>query len=400
MSRKRGRQPSAAPIALGLLLALLVGIVLGGHPGALPGFLRNPLVGDKDTRVVREAIDKVHSDYYREIPRSKLADAAIAGVVKSLSDRFSQYFDPADYRRFKELTNNQYEGIGVNVTTDKRGLRVLTVFDGSPARRARIRAGDIIVGAAGVSLAGRSTEEGSRLIKGPPGTEVRLRVLHNGHVRRLTVERARVTTPVVASALRKLRGHELGVVRLATFTSGAHAEVRDALEKLKKRGAQGYVLDLRANGGGLVTEAQLVASAFLRGGPVVTTRGRAVPKSTLDAKGDPVVPKAPLVVLVDRDTASASEIVTGALQDRHRATVVGTRTFGKGVFQQILELSNGGALDITAGQYFTPSGRNLGGRGVHTGVGIAPDVRARDNPKTGRDEALAVALRVLARKLR
>jgi carboxyl-terminal processing protease len=382
------------------IAALIVGIVLGGHPTALPGFLRNTLVGDKDTRVVREAIDKVHDDYYRKIPRKTLADAAVAGVVKSLDDRFSQYFDPNAYGHFKLLTDSQYEGIGTTVAPAKRGLRVVTVFDGSPAKRARIRDGDLILSAAGKSLAGRSVEQGSNLIKGPPGTDVKLRVLHRGKVRVITVERARVTVPVVASRLRKQRGHKLGVVRLATFSSGAHAEFDTALQRLKKRGAQGYVTDLRANGGGLVDEAQLVASAFLRGGPIVTTRGRAVPKHTLDAKGDPIVRDAPVVVLVDRDTASASEIVTGALQDRGRATVVGTRTFGKGVFQQILELSNGGALDITAGQYFTPKGRNLGGRGVHTGAGIEPDVRAKDDPKTARDEGLAVALRVLSRKLK
>jgi carboxyl-terminal processing protease len=398
--RRRGRHSSVALLALVAIVALIAGIVLGGHPTALPGFVRNTLVGDKDTRVVREAIDKVHSDYYRGIPRKTLADAAIAGMVKSLDDRFSQYFDPASYRHFKLLTDSAYEGIGMTVAPAKRGLRVVTVFDGSPAKRIGIRGGDLILSAAGKSLAGRSVEQGSNLIKGPPGSDVKLRVLHRGRVRRLTVERARVTVPVVASALRRVGGHKLGVVRLATFSSGAHGEVDNALERLKKRGAQGYVLDLRANGGGLVDEAQLVASAFLRGGPIVTTRGRAVPKRTLDAKGDPVVPSAPTVVLVDRDTASASEIVTGALQDRHRATVVGTRTFGKGVFQQILELSNGGALDITAGQYFTPKGRNLGGRGVHTGAGIEPDVRARDDPKTARDEALAVALRVLLRKLK
>ena len=159
-------------------------------------------------------------------------------------------------------------------------------------------------------------------------------------------------------------------MRLSQFSSGAHAEVYAALRKLQKRGAKAFVLDLRGNGGGLVSEAQLIASAFLKDGPIVTTRGRAVKEQTLRATGDPVVPTAPIVVLVDGDTASASEIVTGALQDRDRAKVVGTETFGKGVFQEVLELSNGGALDITAGQYFTPKGRNLGGKGVATGKGI------------------------------
>lgn len=394
------RRPSTALAGLLIVAALILGIVIGGHPGVLPRFARDALVGDKDTRVVREAIDKVHDDYYRAVPESKLADAAIAGVVRSLKDRFSRYFDPAAYRRFKDLTHSAYEGVGMEVAKAKRGLRVVVVFDGSPARRAGIRKGDEILAADGKSLAGRSTQTGSELIKGPPGTDVRLRVLHDGRTRTLTVQRARVTVPVVASALHTAGGHKLGSLRLATFSSGAHGEVARALKSLRRRGARGYVFDLRANGGGFVDEAQLIASMFLRGGAIVTTRGRSVPSRTLKAKGETLVPDAPVVVLVDHDTASASEIVTGALQDRGRATVVGVRTFGKGVFQQVLELSNGGALDITAGQYFTPKGRNLGGAGVRTGAGIVPDVRARDKPKTARDEAFDVALRVLARKLK
>jgi len=156
------------------------------------------------------------------------------------------------------------------------------------------------------------------------------------------------------------------------------------------------VLDLRHNGGGLVEEARLVASIFLPEGPIVSTRGRAQPSRTLMAAGGAISTHIPVVVLIDGETASAAEIVTGALQDRHRAKVVGTRTFGKGVFQEVTTLPNGGALDLTVGQYFTPSGRNLGGRGVSRGAGIAPNVKAPDDPKTRRrDETLDAAERVL-----
>jgi carboxyl-terminal processing protease len=205
---------------------------------------------------------------------------------------------------------------------------------------------------------------------------------------------------VVASSLRTARGRKLGVVRLSTFSPGAHGQVGEALKKLLGRGAKGFVLDLRGNGGGLVSEAQLIASAFLADGRIVSTRGRSVDPQTLSAIGDPIVPKAPLVVLVDHDSASASEIVAGALQDRHRALLVGVKTFGKGVFQEVLPLSNGGALEITAGQYFTPSGRNLGGRGVRTGAGLTPDVRAVDARRTRVDEALSKALDVLGARVR
>jgi len=386
-------------VSLLVLAALAAGITLGGHPDLLPGFVRDELVGDRDTRVVREAIEKVADDYYRAIPERELADAAIAGVVRSLGDRFSNYLDPKDYKRFKDVTHSAYEGVGMQVIEVARGLRVVTAYDGSPAKRAGIRTGDVIVSVDGHSLAGASSKRGSDMIKGPPGTVVTLSVRRGADVRVLKVSRARVTVPVVASAIRRRGGVKLGVLRLSTFSAGAHAEVRDALRKLVARGAKGIVLDLRGNGGGLVTEAQLIASAFLKDGTIVTTRGRAVETQTLRALGAPVVPRAPVVVLVDHDTASASEIVTGALQDAGRATVVGVRTFGKGVFQTIIDLSNGGALDITAGQYFTPKGRNLGGRGVRTGVGISPDIRARDVRKTTRDEGLEQALSVLAGKV-
>lgn len=396
------RRPVWPWTALVACAAVLLGIWLGGrHSDALPSFVRDPLVGDSDTHVVRQAIDTVHDTYFRAIPQKQLANAAIAGIVASLHDRFSNYFDPREYAQFKQSQDSQFSGVGISVTGDPRGLRIEEVFDGSPAKAAHLVAGDVITGAAGRSLRGKPEALSVALIKGPPGTAIRLTVLHGGRERRLTLTRSTVTVPVVASRLRTVAGRRIGVVALAQFSSGAHAEVYAALRRLRKEGAQGYVLDLRGNGGGLVTEAQLIASAFLRDGPIVSTRGRAVPARTLMATGDPVVPSAPLAVLVDHGTASASEIVTGALQDRHRAVVVGTRTFGKGVFQEVLNLSNGGALDITAGHYYTPSGRNLGGRGVNTGAGITPQVRAQDDPRTRRvDEGLEKALHVVAARIR
>jgi carboxyl-terminal processing protease len=380
---------------------LVLGMWIGGrHSSWLPDPLRSAIVGDTETAVVGEAIDEVADRYYRRVPKRELSDAAIKGVVDSLDDRFSAYFDPGDYRRFRQSQNSEFTGVGVQVSQHPRGLRVEVVYDGSPAKRGGLRAGDVIVAADGRSLAGRSQEQAVSLVKGPAGSEVRLTWVRDGRRVTKVLTRSTVTVPVVASALRRDGACPVGAVRLSAFSSGAHSEVYRALRRLKARGAKAFVLDLRDNGGGLVDEARLVASAFLKGGPIVTTRGRAVPEKTLRATGDPVVPDAPLAVLVDRGTASASEIVAGALLDRGRATVVGTRTFGKGVFQQVLELSNGGALDITAGQYFTPSGRNLGGRGVHAGQGIRAGVHAADNLRTPRDEALARATEVAAARCR
>jgi carboxyl-terminal processing protease len=386
------------PAALVLLAA---GIFLGGHPDRLPGFVRDPLVGDKNTRVVREAIDKVHDTYYREIPESDLADDSLKGVVAALHDRFSNYFTPKEYKQFQEVSNSEFSGIGLEVQVHPRGLRISRVYDGSPAARAHLEDGDLIIAVGKTSLKGKPSEYSTSLIKGPPGSDVTVTVVHGRKSRRVTLTRATITVPVVASTLRTVDGKKLAVVALSTFaTPGAHAQVYAAIRRRLKQGAQGIVLDLRRNGGGLVKEAQLVASAFLTDGKIVSLRGRGVASQTLNATGDPIAKSTPLVVLVDRDTASASEIVAGALQDRGRAKIVGTRTFGKGVFQEVIELENGGALDITAGQYFTPKGRNLGGGGVKPGAGIQPDVEAKDNPKTPRDEGLDRALHVLADEVR
>ena len=385
-----------------MVLLLVFGIWVGGrHPGWLPGPMRSALVGDTHSAVVKEAIDDVHDNYYRKIPKDQLADDAIEGVVRRLDDRFSNYFSAAEYKRFKDSQHSEFSGIGLAVSGDRRGLRVETVYDGSPAKRAGMRPGDIVVEAAGRPLTGRNQDESVSFIKGPPGTRVKITWARGGRRFTKTITRSTVSVPVVASEIDRAGACKAGVVRLSQFSSGAHAELYDALKRAQKKGAKAFVLDLRGNGGGLVSEAQLVASAFLRSGKIVTTKGRSVPTRTLNATGDPVIPTQPLVVLVDNGTASASEIVTGALQDHHRAKVVGEQTFGKGVFQQVIELSNGGALDITAGQYFTPNGRNLGGKGVSTGSGIQPDVKATDDPKTAkRDEGKDRALAVLARSCR
>ncbi|MDX6728864.1 MAG: carboxyl-terminal processing protease [Baekduia sp.] len=388
-------------VSLVLCLVLLcAGIYLGGHPNALPGVVRDPLVGDKDTRVVREAIDRVNEIYYRPIPRSALADDSIKGIVAALHDRFSNYFTPAEYAKFKMQQSSEFAGIGVQVSQTPAGLRIVEVYDASPAKKAKIRSGDVIVGVDGHPLKGRKSDQSVALIQGRIGTDVRLSVRHGATSRDVVLTRSTISVPAVSSTEKSVKGRKLAVVRLAQFSSGAHAEVASALRKALADKSKGVVFDLRGNPGGLVTEAQLVASAFLSDGKIVTTKGRAVPSRTLSAVGDPVAPKTPLVVLVDHNSASAAEIVAGALQDRHRAELVGTRTFGKGVFQEVIDLRNGGALDITAGQYFLPSGRNLGGAGVDTGSGLSPNVAAQDDPKTPKkDEALDKALDVLAGKV-
>ncbi len=397
------RQPLIAALVVLLPILLAAGLWLGGHPDDLPGFLRSAFVADQQARAVDEAIERIEHDYYRPIPANQLANASIGGAVASLGDRFSHYLTPAEYHEFN--TPPHFTGIGVAVGPERRGLLIARVFDASPAAHAGLKAGELIVAVNGRKLEGLSADRATALIKGLPGTDVQLRIegahrSHAGHGPQRTVKitRATISEPVVASATKTVRGVKLGVVALATFSAGAHGEVRESVERERHLGARGIVLDLRANGGGLVEEAQLIASIFIDKGAIVSTRGRAQPPETLIATGGAIPSSIPLVVLVDSSSASAAEIVTAAMQDHRRATVVGTHTFGKGVFQEQQPLSNGGALEITVGEYFTPDGRNLGGGGVKQGAGITPEVPVRAGVDTSR--GLDVALRTLAAKVK
>lgn len=396
------RLPSLKVVLLLILLPcmLALGIWLGAHPRFLVGPVADVLVGPEDRRVALEALDKIHQTYYRDVDRRKLTDAALAGAVDDLEDRFSAYLSPEQYGHFEQALDNAFSGVGTAVLSVEDGLRIVTVYPDSPAQKAGLRAGDIITHGNGRKLAGLAEGVATAIIKGPEGTPVTLTLRRGERTFQRRMTRARISVPVVESRIANAGGERVAYVALSTFgPRTAHVEVADAIRRLKRRKAKGIVLDLRRNGGGLVREAQLIASMFLADGKIVTTRGRAVETQTLEAVGQPIAGKLPTVVLVDRNSASASEIVAGALQDRKRAKLVGVRTFGKGVFQQVIPLRNGGALDITVGRYLLPSGRNLGGAGTKRGNGLKPDVVVRDDPDAKGDEQLERALDVLADEL-
>ncbi|MDX6697378.1 MAG: carboxyl-terminal processing protease [Solirubrobacteraceae bacterium] len=376
-------------------ILFVAGLWLGGHPRSLPAPLRDVFVDDH-VRTLDDGLDIIEQDYYRRVKRSQLVDDSLAGAVSKLHDRFSTYLSPRDYQRFQASSHGEFSGVGMEVTQVSDGLKLTRVFPNSPAKRGGLRVGDHIVAVNGHSLAGRTSARSTELIRGRPGTYVKLTLERAGAKRRtLRLRRERVEAPSVTSSLRTVKGRRLGVVALSGFTAGAHGEVRAAVDRMLERGAKGIVLDLRGNGGGLLDEAVLTASVFISEGTIVSTDGRSRPRKVYRATGGAIRRSIPVDVLVDEGSASASEIVTAAIRDRGRGKVVGTRTFGKGVFQEVRELPNGGALDITVGEYFTPSGENLGGGGTRRGAGVTPGVRASDDPDTPADEALDAALREL-----
>ena len=387
--------PTAAVAILCAVLALLAGIWLGGHPEHLPGSVRDALV-DEDRATRAELIDSIEGNFFKPVDEQKFEDASLKGIVRSLDDPFSTYVTPKEAEEFNASLEGEFEGVGMNVEEDRRGLKVLNVFEKTPADRGGVRSGDFILAVNGRSIAGLSSEVATARIRGPAGTSVELSVYTPGEdaPRSVKLERERIEAPVARGRVVERGGEKIGVLELYGFTPGAHGVLRSEIQKALRQGAEGLVLDLRGNPGGRLTEAVLVSSIFIEDGKIVSVRGRARDERTHEAEGDAIDAHSPVVVLVNGGSASASEIVAGALRDTERGTLVGTRTFGKGLVQELIPLSNGGVLDLTVANYYLPGGKTISRRG------IKPEIRARDNPDTDRDEALPVALDTLARELR
>jgi carboxyl-terminal processing protease len=373
-------------------LGVLAGIVATLAAVLLIGPLNDALPGHDEGSRTDQARDIIEGSYFRETDGEELEDASINAMVKKISkendDKFSQYFNAEQYKHEQEITSGAFSGIGMTVTDDKRGLEVAQVYDDTPAKRAGIEPGDLIVAVEGDSLRGVSSDVAAGRIKGPPGTEVEITVVDGktGKRRTIDVERAEVKIPAVESRMLNEDGKKIGYVRLLTFSSGAHAEMRKAIDELKEKGAEGLVFDLRDNGGGLLDEAVLVTSIFQESGPVVSIDGRERDEQVFQAQGD-AIDTGPVAVLVNANTASASEITSAALQENDLATIIGETTYGKGVFQEEIPLDGGGALHITVGEYLTADGTSILGKGV------VPDERVVDkDPEDGDDTVLDAGL--------
>lgn len=340
-------------------------------------------------RVVDEVRSALAARYYRQVPDSVLRLGSVRQIISALGDPYTAYLGPSQYRLLRQETERRYSGIGAGVEPTPQGLVVVSVGDG-PARRAGIRPGDTIVRVGRLAaLAGGVTRAASGIL-GTPGSRVRLRLLRAGRPIEVQVRRAVIEPPPARARLVSYAGRRFGVVRLTSFRSGSTRLVRRELVQLERQHAVGVVLDLRQNPGGLLVQAVKVASLFLSRGPIVSLQGLHQPEQVLRAIPGPTT-RLPVAVLVDRYTASSAEIVAAALRDRHRATVVGERTFGKALVQAVDPLGHGAALELTVAHYSTPAGDDL------SGVGLAPQIRAVDDPRTRTDEALVTALHVLAR---
>ena len=339
--------------------------------------------------VVDDAYQKIHSEAMDPPTRDELAQGAVKGMIRVLNrsgDRYALFYSPKGYREFREYTSGHFSGIGVWLKEKNGEIAIISVLPSTPARAAGLRAGDVVERIDGKSVAPMTVEQAVNLIKGQPGTEVSLTVDRDGELLTYSITRAAIQLPEVVS---RMTGADLGYVHVYGFTRGTGDELRNAVKKLTAKGARGVILDLRDNGGGLLSEAIDVASVFLETGKIVTYKQSSSSEVVYDAEGD-AFDGIPLVVLVNEGTASASEIVAGALQDRDRAVLVGSTTYGKGLVQQVFPLGDASALKFTTGAYFTPSGRNINGKGIQ------PDVEVHAPPAMQKRRAIQILKGILA----
>ena len=333
--------------------------------------------------VLDQAVARIVTNAQRPIDQGTLDRAGVEGMLKALGDRWSAYYTPSQYSSFSDALEGRYTGVGLWIRQGNDGVMLVSsVQRGSPAAKAGLVRGDELASIAGVAVARESLAAVAAQLRGPTGTTIAIGIHRAAGVETVMLTRSQMSVGDVV--VDRLKGSVL-MIRISSFSRSVGQQVRSALASDPRTHAGGVVLDLRDDPGGLVDEAVQVAGAFLDGGTVVSYEQRGTGVTTLVAPphGDIATP---LVVLVDANTASAAEIVTGALQDRGRAVVVGSRTYGKGSVQEPTTLTDGSAIELTVGRYLTPSGRAL------DGVGIEPDiaVAAAAAPSLAERRALEV----------
>ncbi len=351
-----------------LVLALAVGAFAGGVlfdrmvpvGGAIPGVPETTATPEQAASEVQRIIN---AEALKPSDETSLTAGVIKGMLESLDDPYAAYFDKQHYQYFNEQTSGEFYGIGITISDKEGRAYVVTVLDKTPAKAAGLKAGDVIVSIDGVTRDKWDVDEVVKRVRGPVGTTVKLGIERKGSAKPIvfSIKRAKIDVPNVEQAM---VGKDVGYIRLYSFNQRSGDDVAKAIEDLTKKGAKGFVFDLRDNPGGLLSASVDVTSLFVKDGVVVTVDGRAAgTDETYRVSGD-VATNAPLVLLVNENSASASEIVAGALQDYKRATIVGVTSFGKGSVQQLEKLSFGGAVKLTIAHYLTPKGRVIDKKGV------------------------------------
>jgi carboxyl-terminal processing protease len=376
----------ACAFALGLLFTARSSTILSESQAP-------PATGETGPSAIEEVREALANSYYETVDREVLQEETIAGLLEELGDPNTDYLTASEYQLLKNRTARSYSGIGLTVEPSRAGLVVTSALTG-PARAAGVRRGDIIVRIEGRPAGKLTFEQALNLIKGEKGTVVHITVRRPGREgTKLTVMRQEISVPSLHARPLRFRSTRLGYVRLMSFPDAAADHLREAVDSLVKQGAKGIVLDLRGNPGGLLPQAVRTVSVFLDEGVVCTIAGLHQEETVYEVTGTASHASVPLVVAVDRGSASAAEIVAAALEAHDRAILVGGRTYGKASVQSIRPLSNGTALKLTTAMYKTPDGRDLTHRGVR------PKIRVVDDPLTAVDEVLRVAQATLVKQI-
>jgi carboxyl-terminal processing protease len=364
---------------------------LGLHPALLSSTAATAAVSDtyKSLNLFGDVFDRVRSDYVEKPDESKLVESAINGMLSSL-DPHSSYMDAKSFNDMRVQTRGEFGGLGIEVTQEDGLVKVVTPMDDSPASKVGIMSGDMISGIDGEPVLGMTLNQAVDKMRGPVNSNVRLTIVRGAskEVKEFTVKRDVIT---IRSVRYNVEGEDVGYIRITQFNEQTFDGIKAAFNKfntdLPGDKLKGYILDLRNNPGGLLDQSIQVSNAFIDRGEIVSTRGRnAEETQRYSARQLGMSKGKPVVVLINGGSASASEIVAGALQDHKRATILGTRSFGKGSVQTILPLGqNNGALRLTTARYYTPSGRSIQAKGIDPDVQILQDVpdelKGRDDTK-------------------
>ncbi len=314
-----------------------------------------------------EVLNKINKEYVEEINQGDVMDAAINGVLQSL-DPYSAYMSPETFKEMETETSGKFGGLGIEVGMEFGVVKVITPMDGSPAEKEGVKAGDYIVQINGVQVQGKTLSEAVELMRGPVGTSLELTVRRKGLRKALVFEITREIIEV-KSVKSKIIDDSVGYIRLTAFNENSSKQIKNRIKKFKKNNIHKFILDLRNNPGGLLSQAVKISDFFLNNGEIVSTKSRKSSENRkyFARKGD-IIDGETLVVLINYGSASASEIVAGALKDHKRAILIGNNSYGKGSVQSIIPLKNKGAIRLTISKYYLPSGKSI------SGTGITPDI--------------------------
>jgi len=352
----------------------LLGVLAGTAANVVAGRETTPVTNDipfEGLKTFSEVYGRIRQDYVEPVTDDKLLEDAIRGMLSGL-DPHSAYLDQEQYNELKVGTTGQFGGLGIEVGLENGFVKVIAPIDDTPAQKAGVKAGDLIIRLDDKPVKGMSLNDAVKSMRGDPGSEIILTVVREGLEQPVKIRIIRDVIKVKSVKSRMLE-EGYGYLRITSFQSRTGDNVNDALRELQKGAPlKGLVLDLRNNPGGVLNAAVSVSDTFLEDGLIVYTDGRVEDaKMKFSATSNDLLHGAPIVVLINGGSASASEIVAGALQDHHRAVIMGEKTFGKGSVQTILPTSNGGAVKLTTARYYTPSGRSIQAEGITPDVAIS-----------------------------